>query len=412
MEKLMINSLRRMLQCSSGGSAIVFSLSATVVLGAAGAGIDYGHAQMVKASLQSALDGAILAGVSTSVVPAKQISAAEASFARNIAEVLESNDAVFTVQGEKLVGNVTGTVDTTLLRVFGINSVQLAASSAGTAAPHREPLCIMAMHPTRKHTLEMKGSVKIQAPDCNIYGNSNHEYDVVDPHTPENVMTGKFIAAVGGGHHFLENVHPPVEFGTETIADPLADLSIPAPGACTQSNYVISGSVMTLPPGHYCGGLSIKNGAKVTLQPGGSYHISGGTFAIAASELSGSNVTIFLDNAGAKIAWQHSTIKLSAKKTGDYAGIAVYGARVETSNSIDESTIDIHGALYMPDGAFDWVNDGTPEIAAKWSAFIVDGFSWSGNGTININFNLKASDIPYPQELVVMPRPGLPRLIN
>ncbi|MBL4758684.1 MAG: hypothetical protein JKY32_13940 [Rhizobiales bacterium] len=40
----------------------------------------------------------------------------------------------------------------------------------------------MAMHPTRKHTLELKDSVSVIAPDCNLFGNSDYPWDVVDPH--------------------------------------------------------------------------------------------------------------------------------------------------------------------------------------------------------------------------------------
>ncbi len=51
-------------------------------------------------------------------------------------------------------------------------------------------------------------------------------------------------------------------------------------------------------------------------------------------------------------------------------------------------------------------------VTAKWSAFIIDGVSWIGKGIIRINFNRAASDIPYPDDLIVMPRPSYPRLIN
>ncbi len=78
------------------------------------------------------------------------------------------------------------------------------------------------MHPSRKHTLELKDSVSVYAPDCNIYGNSDHVDDVVDPHTPDNYLTGKTVQAVGYGHHYLQNVKPPLEHAPEILKDPLA----------------------------------------------------------------------------------------------------------------------------------------------------------------------------------------------
>ena len=88
------------------------------------------------------------------------------------------------------------------------------------------------------------------------------------------------------------------------------------------------------------------------------------------------------------------------------------GARVEVVHALDASTVDLHGVVYLPNGAFSWSNTGTPSITAKWTAWIVDGVSWTGDGTININFNLKDSDIPYPPQLNVIPRPGSARIVK
>jgi hypothetical protein len=270
----------------------------------------------------------------------------------------------------------------------------------------------MAMHPTRKHTLELKERVQVVAPDCNIYGNSDHFNDVVDPHTPENYLEGKFIAAIGGGHHYLENVKPPVEFGTRLVPDPFGAIDVPAPGLCTQTNFIASAQIIDLPEGHYCGGLTIKNGSKVTLAPGGTYFISGGTFNVDSSTVEGDGVTIFLTDASSNVEWNKAVVRISAPKTGDYAGIAVFGARVDTNNSFTASTVDVHGAFYMPMGAFTWDNVGDPVITAKWQSFILDGVSWIGSGTIRYNFDLTSSDIPFPAQLIAVPRPDSPRLMN
>ena len=49
----------------------------------------------------------------------------------------------------------------------------------------------------------------------------------------------------------------------------------------------------------------------------------------------------------------------------------------------------------------------------KWAwAWIVDGVSWDGDGAIHYNFNLAGSDVPYPPEIRVIPRPGSARLVR
>ncbi len=406
------STARKFISGEAGSTAVIFSISAVALLAGAGAGLDYGTAAMLRTQLQNSVDSAVMAGVSASINPDKQLAIAKKYFDGNMSAETGTFAAVFTESSGKLTGTASGTMPTSLLGLVGIDTLNINASAEATSNTIYEPLCVMAMHPTRKHTLELKGSVSVYAPDCNIYGNSNHEFDVVDPHTPQNFLTGKFVAAIGGGHHFLENVTPPVEFGTELVNDPLTALSVPAPGACTKTNYSISAQTLTLAPGHYCSGLTIENGSKVTLTTGGTYYISGGTFEIDSSELKGESVTIFLTDAKANLEWVESKITLSAKKTGTYAGLAVFGARVETDNEFSESQIDIHGALYMPDGAFEWDNTGEPVPTAKWTVFVVDGFSWVGKGKITINFKLKDSDIPYPAAFNAMPRPGTPRLIN
>lgn len=408
----MYTKFKNYLASCSGHVGILMSLSAVAVIGAAGAAIDYGNAAMTATKLQALMDSAAIAGVSTTLIQEKQLGFAEAFFNANRGEKFASYKVSFAVDGRNLKGTASGTVDTTFSRILGINTVAIAVKSLATASPALEPICLMAMHPTRKHTLEMKQSVKINAPDCNIYGNSTDTDDVIDPHTSQNEMVGKYIGTIGGGHHFIENVHPQPFYGTERVSDPLSDLAINAVGSCTKTNFAITNATMTLPEGRYCGGLKITNGAKVTLQDGGTYQISGSSLQILNSELTGKDVTIILTDAGANIDWQNSVITLAAKKSGIYAGLALVGQRVSTDNTFDSSTVDIHGVFYMPMGAFDWINSGVPVITAKWSAFVVDGFSWRGDGVINLNFDLASSDIPYPKELIAMPRPAGVRLVE
>ncbi|MCB1377131.1 MAG: Tad domain-containing protein [Alphaproteobacteria bacterium] len=391
--------------------SMLFSIAGAVAIGCGGLGLDYAHSRMELTAVQANLDAAVLAGVSGTLIPDKQIATAEAYFKRFKDKSGVDFVPEFKLENGVLKGEVDAVVPTTLLRVLNINYVALNAKSSATSEAFLEPLCFMAMHPTRKHTLELKGSVSVIAPDCNVYGNSNHEFDVIDPHTPENFLKAKFVATIGGGHHFLENVSPPPEFGTKVIEDPLSSLSVPSGGDCIQSKYTVSNKSMTLPPGHYCKGLTIKNGSNVTLESGGTYFISGGGFIVDESTVTGTDVTIFLADEDADIDWNKATVRISAKRSGDFAGIAIMGVREETENVFEDSTVDIHGVLYMPKGAFEWNNEGTPSVTAKWSAFIIDGVSWIGSGTITINFRPDQSDVPYPKDLIVMPRPGSARLI-
>lgn len=381
------------------------------VIGAAGGAIDFGNNIFTQTKIQGALDAAVVAGVSSSILEEYQIKTAEKYYQANSSGfAIEGQQVAFKVKQNKLIGEVSGTINSSLMKAVGYESTRMKVTSVGEAGTSREPACVLAMHPTRKHTLEMKGSVSFIAPQCHIYGNSNHFNDVVDPHTPQNFMTGLSVAAVGGGHHYIENVTPEVEFGHEIIANPL-NVTIPSSAVCIGTKFKLDGAVTVLQPGKYCGGLNITNGSQVKLVDGGQYIISDGTFKIQDSVVTGKNAVIFLEG-DANVELNEATLVLEAPKSGKYAGLAVVGDPVSTSNSFVDSTIDIHGVFYMPSGDFQWTNKGTPVLSAKWSTFIVEGFSWGGTGTINLSFDIEGSDVPFPNELRVIPRPANARLIH
>jgi hypothetical protein len=408
---------------TSGNVAEIFALSLVVLLGMAGMAVDYGTAFLNEEKIQSALDEAVMSGVSA--IPNaqaqsgivgnfntdQQLSIAKNFFDSSRPKLPPVDEVTFAFEGENLTGHATSRVETALLRVLGFETIDIAVSSAATSAASHDTLCFMAMHPTRKHTLELNGSVSVLAPDCNIYGNSSNFDDVVDPHTPENYITGKSVQAVGYGHHYIANVSPPLEHAPELIPDPLAALPIPAPGACQFNNTTVTSGTAALVPGVYCGGITVKGGANVTLNRG-LYVISGGKFEVDSAQVSGDEVTIALADNSTTINWINSTVRLSAEKTGQYAGIVVLGVREEATHTLMNSTVDLHGVVYLLNGSFEWENTGTPVITSKWTAWIVDGISWDGDGTIPINFNLAASDVPYPQQLNVIPRPGSPRFVK
>jgi hypothetical protein len=416
--------LRELASDSSGGFAVTFAVAAVVLAGAAGFGIDLARISSVRSSVQQSLDAAVLAGVAYSpgakalsgvsgygVTNADRIETAVKYFESDTDNMAAVSSKSFTFEGDVLVGRATARVETTLLAVLGPKFADVAQIAKATSGPFRAPACFLAMHPLRKHTLELKDSVSVIAPDCNIYGNSSHPDDVVDPHTAENFLVGKSVQAVGYGHHYLPNVTPPVEHAPELIPDPLADLAIPAAGACQFTNTKLTGGVHALNPGVYCGGLTVEGGAVVTLKPG-LFNLTGGDFAVNNATVKGDGVTVSFATPDVHVNWTGATIRLSAPKSGQYAGMAVIGVRDPMSHAIDASTVDVHGVIYLLQGAFTWTNAGTPAVSALWTAWIVDGVSWLGSGTIKINFNLKDSDIPYPKALNVIPRPGTQRLVQ
>jgi len=395
----------------SGNIAIMGALTIMAILIAAGAAVDYSRVANSASSGQSAMDAAVLAGLTIRDDDAAQQTLAKAVFNANQPNQSHFDEPVFAYSDGVLTGTVTANIQTTLLGIAGIGEMTSEITSQATANDSRKSMCFMAMHPTRKHTLEMKQKVSFYAPDCHIYGNSSHYNDVVDPHTVHNFLTGKSVQTVGFGHHVLQNVTPPLEYAPEIIADPFLSMPIPSAFPCDGDKPdKIDGVTVTLTPGNYCDGLVIEN-SNVTLEPG-TYVISGGALELKDSVLQGEGVTLVLADDAAVIDWDNSQIKLSAPKIGLHKSFVIKGVRENADHELTDSTIDIHGIIYIPNGEFNWINKGSPEITAPWTVWIIDGVSWKGFGTIFVNFKPAESDIPYPTALNVIPRDAKPRLIK
>ena len=395
----------------SGATSVILAVVLVPLLCVAGLALDFSRGLHTKSKIQDSLDAAVLAGASSRVHSADldPVVAAQNTFT---GQKLDSNvAATFTNDNGIVRGSATFIQKNMLAQLMGFAATPINVESAATNNPAHAPACIMAMHPTRKHTLELNDRVSVIAPKCHIYGNSDNDNDVADPHTAQNFLTGASVQAIGFGHHFIENISPPLEHAPELIPDPLDALPIPF-GNCDHQNIAIAGGAQTLQPGVYCGGLKVSAGATVTLSPG-VYVIRGGLFDVANATVLGQGVTIGLSDTGAKINWQQATIHLEAPRSGTYTGMVIVGARIPAQHAITNSELDIYGVVYMPNGELTWENSGDYTPKAKWTVWITDGFSWLGSGTIHVNFDIDKSDVPYPFELMsIVPRPGSVRLVD
>jgi Flp pilus assembly protein TadG len=384
----------------NGNVALIFSFALVPMVMVAGMAIETSQSHLKKNDLQKALDASVLAAVSLSARE-KKLGADPVKIAYDKFHAVYTDPVVkvsFDWRDNVASGAATISQNVIFGSFLGTKTYEVSANAAATYSPHRLPVCFMAMHPTRKHTLELKDSVSVYGPECNIYGNSDHPDDVVDPHTPQNFLTGKTIQAVGYGHHYLQNVKPPLAYAPELIPDPFGKMPIPLSGSCVATGKVVNTSGATLTPGTYCGGLTINQAQNVTLAPG-VYFIRGGTLDIKHSTVSGTDVTFIFIGAPSPINWANSTITIAAPKTGSLAGMAFIHDRSPSQGVFFHSNIDIHGVFYMPSTEFTWFNKGNYAPKAMWTTFIIDGVTWRGSGTINLNFDIARSDIPYPHAL-------------
>jgi Flp pilus assembly protein TadG len=130
---------RRFLRGESGAVAIYFGLSAIVFVGVAGLAVDAARGYLLKARLSEAIDAAALAGgkalqTANDTNNQKVIHDALAFFDANLpngamgANVVTPNIQVLNNNTQVLVSS-TASIPTTLMRILGFNSMQVAASA-------------------------------------------------------------------------------------------------------------------------------------------------------------------------------------------------------------------------------------------------------------------------------------------
>lgn len=149
-----------------------------------------------------------------------------------------------------------------------------------------------------------------------------------------------------------------VKTGQPATADPYASVPVPASSGCDYTNFSLGWASGTqhMQPGRYCGGVSIGNGAVVSMAAG-TYYIKSGTFNIVGgTTLTGSSVTIVLTQntsgyANVSIS-NGANVTLSAPTSGSTSGLLFFADRNAPNSIVNSFTggasSSLTGAFYFP----------------------------------------------------------------
>lgn len=412
--------------------AMVAAIALPVIIGFGGGAVEFGARLNSERELQSILDGAVLAGVSFDGEDGERLAAAQeffeaTRFRLNFEPTVEwswdysRGDAILTAQAE-------ATIPTLLIGLLGVEDLRVHANSAGTTARTWGDACWMSMDEHEKHTIELHEEVRIEAPNCLFYGNSDDFDDVVDLHSCDNYLNARMVQTVGGGHHagvdpdycdgpltdyipsgtFLNAYVIPDPIGHARVTDALRaaeDCDDPSSDAIQGRIRIRTGNGR-LEPGTYCDDVTVQR--TTHLEPGTYYFF--GDFEISGARVTGEDVTLIFGDR-VNFEWEDSTVILSAPTTGPHAGMALMGLNDSDRNVFDESLIDIEGVVYMPLAKLIWINSARNsyrhmhQVQHDWTVWIVEGASWEGDGTVFINFpegDVNTRDqryAGYPEEL-------------
>ena len=138
--------LTRFGQRCDGNVAVIFGIALIPTVGLMGAAIDYTRATNVKAAMQASLDAAVLAGATATT---GRDTVAQNHFNANMARkgcTVEVPTFTFDSGSGTYSGSVTATVNTAMLGVMNIKSMNVKVAATASISPG-VPSCVLALDP-------------------------------------------------------------------------------------------------------------------------------------------------------------------------------------------------------------------------------------------------------------------------
>ncbi len=396
-------ALRRLCRSADGNIALLFGLAFPVLLGAAGMAIDSAAFYNQQSRMQTVADSTALSvakelnlfAEGTELLIATGESRAEALLVETglAHRPHETEVSIDLAQG-------TATVEISMVaegflppEIWGQNPIVVSAVARTFG---ETKLCVLALHESSSDTLKADNGAILTAPDCAIQANSNDPSSMVAKN--RSAVVSLFTCTSGGfdGDGFL----PEPETDCPPLEDPLETRAPPPVGGCDFLDFTLEKGTQTIVPGHYCGGLTLKNHADVIAEPG-IYVISGGKLEVGNQALlRGEYVGFyFADDAATLVFKDQALVELSAPKDGPMAGLLFFenpGAAEGRSFEVSSNAArELLGTIYLPRGVFKSSGIG---IIAEASAYtiIVAGRLDLSMARLVLNANYDASDVPVP----------------
>jgi Flp pilus assembly protein TadG len=349
----------------SGSVAVTFGLSAVVLLGLVGGGIDYARVASRRAQLQNAADVGVLSGGNTMKLAASSIAAVQGVTEQAIrTNAPSSPDQPFTVtvavasDKTSVAAQVQDTVKLAFGPFLGIRS-QTISVRAKASVVGKMRLCMLTLDPSAPGAFNLQKNAQVTANGCSLYSNSTNPTGMVGGDS--SLARADTICSAGGYLGVRANFAPPPQTGCPVIADPLLGRANPPVGACASLPFPFNllpltqmqtiDKDVTLDPGTYCFGLQIKKKAVVTMRPGIYVFKDGPLIVKYNATLTGTDVGFYFvgDKAGLLFD-KKTTVSLTAPTTGDMAGLLM-AEQTTVSNPIDPALgliDDVTGLLLPP----------------------------------------------------------------
>jgi len=397
-----VQKLARFLRDRRGNYAVITALLSPVLIGSAGLATEGGLWMYVHQSLQGAADSAaISAATQYSLNVNASLDNQAQSVIATYGYTVGTAGTTVTVNRPPASGSYAGNnqaieviVTTQQSRLLSslFSSGNVTLTGRAVAVPGNNGTgCVLSLNLTATGGVTSKGNSAINLNQCSVYDDSNDSGSaLVNGGTATiDALSVNVVGAISGGSGITTTQGTYV--GISPIADPYANVPMPAVGACDYNNKTYKTTV-TIDPGVYCNGIQLNAGAVVTMNPG-VYFIDRGSLQMAGgSTLQGTGVTIiFTSSTGSNYADATinggATLAITAPTTGPTAGLAFFGDRnmpISTTfkfNGGDFQTIG--GAVYVPKGTLQYA--GGNNANTNCTQVIGDTVSFVGNSLLKVN---------------------------
>jgi hypothetical protein len=421
--------LRKFINDQRGGLMVLAGLTVPVVVLAGAATVEYGNVVLRRTQLQNAADNAAmtaareltLANSDNYVISlAKQAAMAQAgatdpSVTRVSAEIQNKRSWVKV--------DIVETVKSVMGRVLTLPSSEIGVSATGQIVGTTR-LCMLGLDEKAAGTANFHKNAMLTATGCSVYSNSNKP----DGMKIEDgaAVTAASICSAGGIKQGSAIINGDVTTDCPVKGDPLASRDAPpVPSSCLYTKLVVDGAktpTFGLTPGRYCEGLTVTNGAQVSLASG-VYVIDNGPLKVDKNgSLKGDNVGFyFMGDKGGLVFDSKSTIDLAARKDAPMEGLLLFEARavnapveplpdikgpapppppnsppMRTYRIISDNARNLLGTIYLPAGRL--IIDAKNPVADRsaYTIIVAKQVELFDGPNLYLNTNYSATDVPVP----------------
>jgi len=245
--------------------------------------------------------------------------------------------------------------------------------------------------PELKGGISMNDQARIRATGCAVHANQNI---AVSSSAMIQASRTQAVGTVSGP------VSPEGFGGAMKIDDPFAGMNLNSPTACIGKPEEIKekkGETVVLPAGVHCEHFKIEKDATLILQPGEHYFMDN-LDADDNAIVQGDDVVLIFGSDKAVNFVSHATVRLSARKTGLFAGFLIVTTRANkerftiASNNVSE----LLGTIYIPNAELAIETSGSVAQDSAWSIIVADHIVLRKKPSLVINSNYIGSGVPVP----------------